>query len=164
MDVRFVSAGGVELWDVSQLPTLLARTDGLVWVDVPVWDEQAEQTLSTTFGFHPLAVRDSAYRNQVPNSSLHRPSVPGAARAAARRRRPRALRRTRPVHRRALSRHRARPTQPGRRPGGGDAGWRRQDHSQAIGPTQWIHQPSHEGGLDDEDVKPSRGPRWACAG
>jgi hypothetical protein len=39
MDVRFVSAGGVELWDVSQLPTLLARTDGLVWVDVPVWDE-----------------------------------------------------------------------------------------------------------------------------
>jgi magnesium transporter len=58
------------LWDVSQLPTLLARTDGLVWVDVPVWDEQAEQTLSTTFGFHPLAVRDSANRNQVPK--IHR--------------------------------------------------------------------------------------------
>ena len=70
MDVRFVSAGGVELWDVSQLPTLLARTDGLVWVDVPVWDEQAEQTLSTTFGFHPLADRDSANRNQVPK--IHR--------------------------------------------------------------------------------------------
>ena len=70
MDVRFVSTGGVELWDVSQLPTLLARTDGLVWVDVPVWNEQAEQTLSTTFGFHPLAVRDSANRNQVPK--IHR--------------------------------------------------------------------------------------------
>src|SRR4051794_33892404 len=70
MDVRFVSAGEVELWDVSQLPTLLARTDGLVWVDVPVWDEQAEQTLSTTFGFHPLAVRDCANRNQVPK--IHR--------------------------------------------------------------------------------------------
>ena len=48
MDVRFVFAGGVELWDVSQLPTLLARTDGLVWVDVPVWDEQAEQTRPRT--------------------------------------------------------------------------------------------------------------------
>ena len=70
MDVRFVSTGGVELWDVSQLPTLLARTDGLVWVDVPVWNEQAEQTLSTTFGFHPLAVRDSANRNQGPK--IHR--------------------------------------------------------------------------------------------
>ena len=70
MDVRFVSAGGVELWDVSQLPTLLARTDGLVWVDVPVWDEQAEQTLTTIFGFHPLAIRDSANRNQVPK--IHR--------------------------------------------------------------------------------------------
>jgi len=79
MDVRFVSAGGVELWDVSQLPTLLARTDGLVWVDVPVWDEQAEQTLSTTFGFHPLAVRDSA--SDVKHSSGRSPPW-SAARSA----------------------------------------------------------------------------------
>jgi len=70
MHVRFVSPAGVELYDAAELPTLLARTDGLVWVDVPVWDEQAEQTLSTTFGFHPLAVRDSANRNQVPK--IHR--------------------------------------------------------------------------------------------
>jgi magnesium transporter len=70
MDVRFVSPAGVELCDVTELPALLARTDGLVWVDVPVWNEQAEQTLKTTFGFHPLAVRDSANRNQVPK--IHR--------------------------------------------------------------------------------------------
>jgi Mg2+ and Co2+ transporter CorA len=70
MDVRFVSPAGVELCDVTELPVLLARTDGLVWVDVPVWDEQAEQTLTTTFGFHPLAVRDCAHRNQVPK--VHR--------------------------------------------------------------------------------------------
>ena len=70
MHVRFVSPAGVELCDVTELPALLARTDGLVWVDVPVWDEEAEQTLTTTFRFHPLAIRDSANRNQVPK--IHR--------------------------------------------------------------------------------------------
>ena len=70
MEVRFVSAAGIELLDAAQLPALLARTDGLVWVDVPVWDDQAEQVLRTTFGFHPLAIRDSANRNQVPK--VHR--------------------------------------------------------------------------------------------
>ena len=58
------------MFDAADLPALLARTDGLVWVDIPVWDEQAEQTLSTTFGFHPLAIRDSANRNQV--AKIHR--------------------------------------------------------------------------------------------
>jgi magnesium transporter len=70
MHVRFVTPAGVEVCDPTELPVLLARTDGLVWVDVPVWSEQAEQTLRTTFGFHPLAVRDSANRNQVPK--IHR--------------------------------------------------------------------------------------------
>ena len=70
MHVRFVTHAGVELCDAAELPALLARTDGLVWVDVPVWDEQADQTLGTIFGFHPLAIRDSANRNQVPK--IHR--------------------------------------------------------------------------------------------
>jgi magnesium transporter len=52
--------------DVADLPALLTRTDGVVWVDIPAWDERAERTLRTTFGFHPLAVRDSANRNPVP--------------------------------------------------------------------------------------------------
>jgi magnesium transporter len=70
MDVRFVSPAGVERFDAADLPALLARADGLVWVDIPEWDDQAEQTLTTTFGFHPLAIRDSANRNQVPK--IHR--------------------------------------------------------------------------------------------
>jgi magnesium transporter len=70
MDVRFVSSAGIELFDAAQLPALLGRTDGLVWVDIPVWDEEAEQALTATFGFHPLAIRDSANRNQVPK--IHR--------------------------------------------------------------------------------------------
>ena len=70
MEVRFISPAGIEPRDAADLPGLLARTDGLVWVDIPEWDEQAAQTLTTTFGFHPLAVRDSANRNQVPK--IHR--------------------------------------------------------------------------------------------
>ncbi len=41
------------------------------WVDIPVWNEPAERMLTTTFGFHPLAVRDSANRNSVPKIHLH---------------------------------------------------------------------------------------------
>jgi magnesium transporter len=54
------------MYSAADLSTLLARTDGLVWVDIPVWDESAERMLTTTFRFHPLAVRDSANRNPVP--------------------------------------------------------------------------------------------------
>ena len=70
MDVRLISPAGVESHDPIDLPALLARADGLVWVDIPEWDAQAEQTLVSTFGFHPLAVRDCANRNQVPK--IHR--------------------------------------------------------------------------------------------
>jgi magnesium transporter len=70
LDVRFISSAGVELRDVAELPALLGRTDGLVWVDVPVWSEEAEELLTGTFGFHPLAVADSAARNRVPK--VHR--------------------------------------------------------------------------------------------
>jgi Mg2+ and Co2+ transporter CorA len=70
MDVRFITSAGAESCDPSELPDLLTRTDGLVWVDMPTCDEQAEETLTTVFGFHPLAVRDSANRNHVPK--IHR--------------------------------------------------------------------------------------------
>ena len=71
MDVRFISPAGVQTYSAAHLPTLLARTDGLVWVDIPVWNETAEQMLTATFGFHPLAVRDSANRNSVPKIHLY---------------------------------------------------------------------------------------------
>ncbi|MCX5044401.1 magnesium transporter CorA family protein [Aldersonia sp. NBC_00410] len=70
MEVRFVSPGGVELCDPVELPALLAREDGLVWVDIATWDEATEQTLSALFAFHPLALRDCAIRNRVPK--VHR--------------------------------------------------------------------------------------------
>jgi magnesium transporter len=66
MDVRLVTAAGVEQRPVEELETLLRRDDGLVWVDIPVCDEQATRVLSQVFGFHPLAIRDCVERNHVP--------------------------------------------------------------------------------------------------
>jgi magnesium transporter len=66
MDVRLVTAVGVEQRRVEELETLLRSDDGLVWVDIPVCDEQAIRVLSRVFGFHPLAIRDCVERNHVP--------------------------------------------------------------------------------------------------
>ena len=55
---------------MSEPPALPARTDGLVWVDIPVWDEQAEQTLTHDLWVSSARGRDSANRNQVPK--IHR--------------------------------------------------------------------------------------------
>jgi magnesium transporter len=70
VDVRFITAGGVEEFDATDLTALLDRTDGLVWVDVPEWNEEADEVLTSTFGFHELAVEDAAKRNHVPK--VHR--------------------------------------------------------------------------------------------
>jgi magnesium transporter len=70
LDVRFISPAGVEAYATADLPELLARTDGVLWVDVPEWDDEADDVLPTTFGLHELAVEDSANRNHVPK--VHR--------------------------------------------------------------------------------------------
>lgn len=70
MDVRFISDDGVRAYPATDLKGLLDRPDGLVWVDVPTWDDQAAHALTDVFGFHPLAIRDSMNRNQVPK--VHR--------------------------------------------------------------------------------------------
>jgi Mg2+ and Co2+ transporter CorA len=66
MDVHFVSDEGIQQHPVGELAALLAHDDGLVWVDIPVWDEEAARVLSAVFGFHPLAVRACIERNAVP--------------------------------------------------------------------------------------------------
>ena len=54
--------GGVEERGVEELPQLLQGEDGLVWVDIPTWDEEAVRVLSEVFRFHPAgrAGRDGA--------------------------------------------------------------------------------------------------------
>ncbi len=65
MDVLVVGDGGAQRHEVEELPLLLKREDGLVWVDVPVCDPQAGRVLSDVFGFHSIAVRDCVERNHV---------------------------------------------------------------------------------------------------
>jgi Mg2+ and Co2+ transporter CorA len=81
VDVRFVPTWtGDEPGDrdhrltdhpVDDLPDLLTRTDGITWVDIPSWDEEAERVLGEVFGFHPLAIRDCRERNQVPKVHVY---------------------------------------------------------------------------------------------
>jgi magnesium transporter len=75
MDVRFLSDEGIEQHPVGELAGLLARDDGLVWVDIPACDEEAARVLVETFGFHPLAVRASVERNAVPKVRAYRDHV-----------------------------------------------------------------------------------------
>jgi magnesium transporter len=66
MDVRFVSDEGIQQHPVGELEQLLARDDGLVWVDIPVCDQEAARVLAEVFDFHPLAIRACIERNAVP--------------------------------------------------------------------------------------------------
>jgi Mg2+ and Co2+ transporter CorA len=75
MDVRFVSDDGIQQHPVEGITALLARDDGLVWVDIPVCDEEAAQMLSEVFGFHPLAVQACIERNAVPKVRAYRDHI-----------------------------------------------------------------------------------------
>ena len=65
MDVQLIGDSGVARHRAGELPALLERGQGLVWVDIPSCDEEAVRVLSEVFGFHPLAIRDCVERNHV---------------------------------------------------------------------------------------------------
>lgn len=71
MDVRLVTPEGVQTHPPSELPVLLERGRGIVWVDVPTPDEGSLATLAEVFDLHPMAVRDLGVRNPVPKVHLY---------------------------------------------------------------------------------------------
>ena len=80
MDVRFITtpdaghrqpSNQVTDHAADELPDLLARDDGLVWVDIPTWDDDAKRALADVFCFHPLAIKDCMERNQVPKVHVY---------------------------------------------------------------------------------------------
>jgi magnesium transporter len=75
MDVHFISDDGIQQHPVGDLERLLTRDDGLVWVDIPVADEEAAQVLSEVFDFHPLAIRACIERNAVPKVRAYRDHI-----------------------------------------------------------------------------------------
>jgi magnesium transporter len=75
IEVRLLSEEGIEQHPVEGVGALLARDDGLVWVDIPVCDETAVRILSEVFGFHPLAVQACVERNAVPKVRAYRDHI-----------------------------------------------------------------------------------------
>ena len=71
MQLRFIGPAGLAEHPVNAAADLLGRSDGVLWLDIPTWDEQAERLLHDVFGFHPLAIRDCAQRNQVPKVHVY---------------------------------------------------------------------------------------------
>ncbi|PTL76058.1 magnesium transporter CorA family protein [Vitiosangium sp. GDMCC 1.1324] len=71
MDIRFLSPTTVTPHSPDELAALLGRDDGLVWVDIPTWDAEAERVLTDVFKLHPLAVRDCRERNTVPKVHVY---------------------------------------------------------------------------------------------
>jgi hypothetical protein len=49
VEPRFSTADNVTEHATSDLPDLLTRPDGMVWLDIPNWDEHAEQLCEGCF-------------------------------------------------------------------------------------------------------------------
>lgn len=71
MDVHLITDAGLSQGTVEDLPGLLERRDGLVWVDIPRVDREAARVLAEVFGFHPLAIQDCENRNHVPKVHVY---------------------------------------------------------------------------------------------
>jgi magnesium transporter len=68
VDAWHVTGDGARACPPADVPGLLEQRDGFVWVDVPVWDEDAERLLAPTLGMHPVAVETCARRNYLPSA------------------------------------------------------------------------------------------------
>ncbi len=71
MELRWIDAGGVSQRDLTELPDLLGRTDGFLWLDIPEWSAAAEAALTNEFKFHPMAIEDCRTRNHVPRVHVY---------------------------------------------------------------------------------------------
>jgi len=74
VDVLLITADGAQPRSADELDELLDDVHagrGVLWVDVPLWDEAAEAALAHRFGIHPRAAADCARRNPVPKVHLY---------------------------------------------------------------------------------------------
>ena len=71
MELFWLSKERCERRPPEELPALLARDDGFLWLDAPACDEATTQALAESFRFHPLAVRDCLERSHIPKLQIY---------------------------------------------------------------------------------------------
>lgn len=71
MDVRWITANGLEWRNLDELESLLEREDGFVWLDISAGDIHASAKLRE-LGFHPLAVRECQERMPIPKVHVYK--------------------------------------------------------------------------------------------
>lgn len=68
LKIRFYEGHQVTEYTPTDLPHLLQRTDGTLWVDITTPDDTDSQTLETLFKFHPLTIEDLRNQQQRPKA------------------------------------------------------------------------------------------------
>jgi magnesium transporter len=72
MELRWINgAGAPSVHELGELPDLLKRTDGFLWLDIPTWTDEAEDVLANRFGFHPMAIQSCRERNHIPRVHVY---------------------------------------------------------------------------------------------
>jgi Mg2+ and Co2+ transporter CorA len=72
MELRWISdVEGTTRRELAELPDLLERTDGFLWLDIPTWTQEAEDILTKQFEFHPIAVQNCRERNHIPKVHVY---------------------------------------------------------------------------------------------
>jgi magnesium transporter len=71
MKLRWIDSEGVGSHDLAELPDLLKRDDGFLWLDIPEWSDEAETLLAAEFGFHAMAISESKNRNHIPRVHVY---------------------------------------------------------------------------------------------
>ncbi|CCH72425.1 putative magnesium and cobalt transporter [Nostocoides australiense Ben110] len=73
-DVMWIDrvSGGAWRATREELPQLLARETGFVWVHIPDLDRDAREMLRSVFGLHPRAIEEMAVRNHVARLHYHK--------------------------------------------------------------------------------------------
>ncbi len=71
MELRWIDADSTTARELSELPDLLERTDGFLWLDIPTWSDEAEDVLANQFAFHPMAIEKCRERNHIPRVHVY---------------------------------------------------------------------------------------------
>jgi Mg2+ and Co2+ transporter CorA len=65
VEVRFLDGHGVRRCDPDDVVELFSHDDGFYWIDIPVWDAEAESLLAG-LGCHSLVIEGCQQRNYIP--------------------------------------------------------------------------------------------------